>query len=118
MKVAIPLDGDQVNQHFGQSKHFVVAEIEQGQVITKEILDAAQLQHNHGGLSSLLTASGVTAVIVGGIGQPARQALLDNGLTVIRGARGPYREVLHAYAAGKLQDENVSCHHGDSHHHH
>ena len=93
MKVALPIEGDQINQHFGRSQQFIIAEIEGGQIGALEVIEASRLQHNHRGLSSLLIASGAKTVIAGGIGQPARKALEDSGLSVISGARGSYQEV-------------------------
>ena len=90
MKVALPIEGEQINQHFGRSQQFLVAEVQDGQIGALEVIEASQLQHNHQGLSSLLIASGAKTVIVGGIGQPARKALEDNGLSVISGASGSY----------------------------
>jgi len=114
----MPIEGGQINQHFGRSQQFVIAEIEDGQVGTLEVIEASQLQHNHQGLSSLLLASGAKTVIVGGIGQPARQALENNGLTVISGAKGSYQDILTSFAAGHLTDQGVSCQHDHDHHHH
>ncbi|MGR6835290.1 NifB/NifX family molybdenum-iron cluster-binding protein [Syntrophomonas erecta] len=117
MKVAIPVEGEFVNQHFGKSRDFAIASIMDGVVSDIHLVNANNLQHNHEGLSDLLLREGVGTVIVGGIGAPAKQALEINGLSVIRGAQGFYREVLEQFSAGKLSDQNVTCnHHGDHHH--
>lgn len=118
MKAAVPIDGEQVNQHFGRSQQFAIAEIDNEQITSLEILNVQELQHNHEGLASVLIKAGVTDVIVGGIGGPALQALQLNGLAVTRGAAGKYREVLLSYAHGTLPDKNITCNHGDHHHHH
>ena len=118
MKVALPIEGEQINQHFGRSQQFLVAEVQDGQIGALEVIEASQLQHNHQGLSSLLIASGAKTVIVGGIGQPARKALEDNGLSVISGASGSYQEILESFAAGTLADKSVSCQHDHDHPHH
>ena len=118
MKVALPIEGDQINQHFGRSQQFLVAEVQDGQIGAQEMIESSELQHNHQGLASLMIAYNVGTVIVGGIGQPARKSLEDNGLSVISGASGSYQEVLQSFAAGTLVDTSVSCQHDHDHPHH
>ncbi len=120
MKIAMPIDGDMLNQHFGQSRSFLVCQLEEGQVTNRSVISSEALQHNHAGLSGLLISEGVSLVITGGIGGPALQALQLNGLKVIRGASGSSDEVLAKFLNGQLQDQNVICnsHSGDHHHQH
>lgn len=117
MKIGIPKDGDFINQHFGQSKQFLIASVENGRIVNKKEISSEALQHNHGGLSALFVNEGVSLVITGGIGQPALNALTDKGLQVIRGASGRCDEILDQYLSGALSDKNISCsHHGEHHH--
>ena len=119
MKIAMPKNGEMLNQHFGQSRSFLIATVENGQIIDKQEVSAETLQHNHAGLSGLFQDQGVSLVITGGIGGPALQALQAKGLRVIRGASGPCEEILARYLSGNLIDQNVTCnHHGQEHHHH
>lgn len=118
MKISMPINGPMLNQHFGQSKSFLIATVENKQVVDKQEIGSEALQHNHVGLSGLFREKGVSLVIVGGIGKPALDALVANGLQVIRGASGTYDEVLAKYVGGQLADQNVTCnHHGENHHH-
>lgn len=118
MKIAMPKNGDMLNQHFGQSKQFLIATVENGQVAEQKEISSESLQHNHAGLSGLFLSEGVALVITGGIGQPAINALQEKGLKVIRGASGRCEEVLDKYLRGELADQNVTCdHHGEHHHH-
>ncbi len=117
MRIAMPKDGEMLNQHFGKSKYFLIASIENQQVVEKKEISSDSLQHNHAGLSGLLIAEGVTLVITGGIGQPALEALKNQGLEVIRGASGTCENVLGKYLSGQLGDKNVTCsHHGEHQH--
>ncbi len=117
MKIAIPKDGEMVNQHFGQSKHFLIVSVENKQITDRKEISSEALQHNHAGLSGLFCSEGVSVVITGGIGQPAVMALKEKGLQVIKGASGRIEEVLEKYLSGKLADQNVTCsHHGEHHH--
>ncbi len=119
VKIAMPTNGDMINQHFGQSKSFLIATIEKQQVVKRQELSSEALQHNHSGLSGLFKTEGVSLVITGGIGKPALDALQQSGLEVIKGASGKCEEVLDRYLAGNLNDQNVTCsHHGEHHHEH
>lgn len=118
MKIGMPKNGEFLNQHFGQSREFLIASVENGQVVEKKEISGESLQHNHAGLSGLFLTEGVSLVITGGIGQPALNALTENGLQVIRGASGTCDEVLGKYTQGELTDKNVTCnHHGEYDHH-
>ncbi|MGE5455125.1 MAG: NifB/NifX family molybdenum-iron cluster-binding protein [Methylocystaceae bacterium] len=118
LKIAMPINGELVNQHFGQSKQFIVAAIEDGKVVEQHTVSADALQHNHAGLTGLLMAEGVSLVITGGIGQPAVNALQQQGLQVIKGANGSCETVLAQYLSGQLHDQNVTCNHHSEHHDH
>lgn len=118
MKIAMPVEGETVNQHFGRSQKFLIATIENDKVISTREIGAEALAHNHAGLSGLLIEQGVSLVILGGIGQPALDALKNAGLDVIRGVSGRCDEALQRYIRGELKDQNVSCNHDGGHHHH
>ena len=119
MKIGMPKNGEMLNQHFGQSKSFLIASVENNQVVDRKVISSEALQHNHAGLSGLFLTEGVSLVITGGIGQPALNALTEKGLKVIKGASGSCDEVLQGYLSGQLTDRDVTCdHHGDHHDHH
>jgi predicted Fe-Mo cluster-binding NifX family protein len=117
MKIGLPITGDMLNQHFGQSKSFLIATVENGQIINRQEINSESLQHNHAGLSGLFLQEGVSLVITGGIGQPALNALQEKGLEVIKGASGTWEAVLAQYLGGQLQDKQVTCSHQGEHHH-
>ncbi|MDD2620142.1 MAG: NifB/NifX family molybdenum-iron cluster-binding protein [Syntrophomonadaceae bacterium] len=117
MKIGMPKDGESINQHFGQSKQFLIVTVEDGQVVEQKEVGSESLQHNHAGLSGLFLSEGVSLVITGGIGQPALNALTEKGLQVIRGASGRCEEVLGKYLSGELTDKNVICNHHGEHKH-
>ena len=73
MKVAVTYENGQVFQHFGHSKQFKVYEIQGQQAGPGEILDAGG--SGHSALAQLLQQAGVDALICGGIGGGAREAL-------------------------------------------
>ena len=97
MKIAIPNNGDMVNQHFGMSKSFVIATIDDKKILSLEEISSAELTHQHQGLADLLVKQGATVVISGGIGEGAISGLKQNDLEVIKGASGEYKNVILEY---------------------
>ena len=75
MKIAMPQNGQILNRHFGHSKSFLIATVEDGQITDRHEISADALQHNHAGLSGLFKSQGVSLAITGGIGGPALIAL-------------------------------------------
>ncbi len=97
MKVAIPsMDGQSISAHFGRSRYFLVVEVAEGLVITREQRSNEQASggsreghahgqadhhgHDHGAFARLLLDC--EAVLCGGIGLGARRALEGAGLQV------------------------------------
>lgn len=117
MKIAMPKNGEVINQHFGRSESFYIVELENNNVVEGKEISALELQHNHGGLSELLVKEGVSVVITGGIGKGAYDALKLKGLEVIRGASGNIEDVINEYKLGNLKDRQVMCNHHGEHHH-
>lgn len=119
MKIAIPNNNKEVNQHFGRSTSFIVASIDDKKVLGIEEISTTQLMHQHEGLANLLTSRGVKLAVVGGIGAGALSALENEGIEVIKGASGNYEDVLNQYINGTLvSNEDASCSHDHGHHHH
>ncbi len=118
MKIALPNEGNIVNQHYGKSKSFVIVTVEEKKIVSCEEISAVDFAHQHQGLADLLVKHGVTVVITGGIGQGAIVGLQNNKLEVIKGASGDYKKVVEEYINGTLEDKNVICNHHGEHHHH
>lgn len=114
MKIAIPNNGNMVNQHFGMSESFIIATVDDEKIIQIEKISAVEFAHQHQGLADLLVKHGTNVVITGGIGGGALAGLQQNGLKVIKGASGEYTKVIQEYIDGKLEDKNIVCnHHGE-----
>lgn len=116
MKIAIPKNGDMINQHFGRSESFIIATVENGKVTDKKEVSVMDLQHNHGGLSKLILNEGASVVITGGIGAGAYNALKEYNLDVIRGVNSTIDDALSNYLKGELKDRVVMCNHHGEHH--
>ena len=118
MKIAMPNNGNMINQHFGMSQSFIIATIEDKKIQNIEEISAVELAHQHQGLADLLVRNGATVVITGGIGGGAIAGLQQNGLEVIKGASGEYLTVIKEYINGTLENKDVTCNHHGEHHHH
>lgn len=112
MRIAIPENNGEVNQHFGQSKSFSIIKIDEKQNIhVLESVSAIGLQNRHEGLADLLQKQEVEVVIVGGIGQGAIDGLSSRGLKVLFGASGSVLDVAEAFAKGKFISKRSICNH-------
>ncbi|MCI8850625.1 MAG: dinitrogenase iron-molybdenum cofactor biosynthesis protein [Erysipelotrichaceae bacterium] len=115
MKIAVTYEKGMVFQHFGKSEQFLVVEVEQTKLLNKSLLSADG--QGHSALVTLLAKAEIDTLICGGLGQGARNALEQAGITVISGAFGNAEAAVDAYLNGSLQDSpSGQCsHHGDHH---
>lgn len=111
MKIAVTYENGEVFQHFGHSKSFKIYEISDGKVTSDEIIDAAASGHD--AMAAFLDEKGVDAVICGGLGDGAKNALVEAGIEVVSGVKGNADEAVEEYLAGNLISEGVNCHHHD-----
>lgn len=122
MRVAVAEDNGYVNQHFGQTRRFSIAEVENGNFRFVGDLDTSGMRHRHDELARQLKEAGVKVVITGGIGPGAMTALKAEHLEVVSGASGPVEEIVALYARGKLISTGAACEHHhdkpDKHHIH
>ena len=107
MNIAIVTEGDQVSQHFGRSEGFLLAGIENGQVISRESFKAGD--HDCGALPLMFNERGVDLVIAGGLGMGAIQHLQHAGIAVIAGIQGNAEDALTRFLAGNLQGGEATC---------
>ncbi|MBQ3797215.1 MAG: FKBP-type peptidyl-prolyl cis-trans isomerase [Butyrivibrio sp.] len=114
MRIAVTYDNGEVFQHFGHTEKFKVYEVEDGEVISSEIIDSNG--SGHGALAGLLAGKSIDVLICGGIGGGAKAALEENGIEMCAGASGNTDDVVEAYLKGELIDSGVNCdHHGEGH---
>lgn len=108
MKVAIPYDDGQIFQHFGQTRAFRVYEIDNQNVVGSDM--ALPDEGLHCALGGWLKQQGVEALICGGIGGGAINALGSAGIQVFPGVTGDADAAADAFAAGDLQfNPNAQC---------
>ena len=112
MKIAVTYDNGEVFQHFGRTENFKVYEIEDNKVISSEVISSNGV--GHGALAGVLADRNVKALICGGIGGGAINALTEAGIEVCSGASGDTDKAVEDYLNGKLIDAGQTCdHHGE-----
>ena len=121
MKIAVTYENGSVFQHFGHTEQFKVYEVEDGQGVASEGAPTAGC--GHGARAGFLNTHGVTALICGGIGGGARNALASAGIELYAGVQGSADAAVDALIAGTLAySSDANCdHHGEGHecgHHH
>lgn len=115
MRIAVPYENGEIFQHFGHTEHFKVYDAENGKLVSAEIMDTNG--SGHGALAGLLSTLRVDALICGGIGGGAQQALAAAGIRLYGGVSGSADAAAQALMEGKLTySANATCdHHGDHH---
>lgn len=110
MKIAVTYENGQVFQHFGHTEQFKVYEVEDGKIISSEIVDTNG--QGHGALAGFLFGGGVDVLICGGIGGGARNALAEAGIQLYPGATGDADAQVESFLNGQLvYDPNTMCNH-------
>lgn len=113
MKIAVTYENGEVFQHFGHTEQFKVYEVEDGKIISSEIVDTNG--QGHSALAGFLFNSGIDVLICGGIGGGARNALAEAGIQLYPGAMGNADAQVESFLKGTLSyDPDTMC----SHHSH
>lgn len=115
MKIAVTYDNGNIFQHFGRTESFKVYEVEDGNVVSSEVIGSNGI--GHGALAGLLAEQGIDVLICGGIGGGAQAALDEAGVELCSGAEGDADQAVEAYLKGELVSTGVNCdhHHGEEH---
>jgi FKBP-type peptidyl-prolyl cis-trans isomerase 2/predicted Fe-Mo cluster-binding NifX family protein len=116
MKIAVTYDNGNVFQHFGRTENFKVYEVEDGKVVSSEVMNSNGVGHE--ALAWLLKDCAVDALICGGMGQGAQDALAEAGIEVCAGAEGDADAAVEAFLRGELVNTGVNCDHHDHEHGH
>lgn len=112
MKIAATYDQGNIFQHFGRTEQFKVYEVEDGKILSSQVIGSNGA--GHGALAGLLAEHAIEVLICGGIGGGAQNALAEAGIQVCSGAQGDADAAVEAYLRGDLADAGVTC----DHHHH
>ena len=112
MRIAVTYENGEIFQHFGHTEQFKVYDVENGNIVSSEVVDTNG--SGHGALAEFLKKQGVGILVCGGIGGGARTALMDAGIAVFAGASGEADLQVGALLAGMLApNPDVTCDHHD-----
>ncbi len=115
MKIAVTYQDGEIFQHFGHTEYFKIYEVENGEVVSSEVVGTEG--SGHGALAGFLLNGGVDVLICGGIGGGAQMALAQAGIKLYGGCSGDADSAVKAYLDGTLgYDPDVHCDHHDHNH--
>jgi len=116
MRIAVPVSGDCLEQHFGHCEKFLLIDIASE---TKEVTGSTEItapEHQPGLLPRWLKEHNVTLVIAGGMGAHARSLLQEASIEAVTGAPPENAMVLvQRYLDGTLTLEDCLCDHVCNH---
>ena len=114
MKIAVTYDNGNIFQHFGRTENFKVYDVEDGKIVSSEVIGSNGV--GHGALAGLLADRAIEIVICGGLGGGAMNALQQAGITVVAGAEGDADKAVQNFLNGTLVSTGANCdHHGEDH---
>ena len=116
MRIAVTYDNGQVFQHFGHTEQFKLYQVEDGKVVSSQIIGAGG--SGHSALAGFLKAARADVLICGGIGGGARGALMEQGIVLYPGVVGEADQAVEALLNGTLTyyPDMVCAHHqGEGH---
>ena len=114
MKIALPSDGSQVDEHFGHCQCFTIFEVDdKNQIASEETLTPPAGCGCKSNIVPQLADMGVSVMLAGNMGGGAVNILASHGIQVVRGCSGDVHEVARAWLAGQVTDSGMGC---QSHH--
>lgn len=115
MKIAITYDKETGNvfQHFGKTQFFKIYQIQDGKIVSSEVIDNGGNGHHE--LPPYLKALGIETLILGNRGQGAIDAIAASGLKEMPGITGNADNAAELFAKGELKPNfTAKCsHHGE-----
>lgn len=114
MTIAVTYENGQIFQHFGHTPAFKVYQVEDGKILSSQVLSTNG--SGHGALAGFLACTKADVLICGGIGGGAQMALASAGIRLFGGVSGDADAAVETFLAGGLvYNPNVRCNHHDHH---
>ena len=115
MRIAVTYENGEIFQHFGHTEQFKLYDVSDGKIVGERIVPTNG--SGHGALAGFLKAAQVDALICGGIGMGAQNALAEAGIALYGGVTGSADAAAKALAEGVLRfDPDAKCdHHSHEH---
>ena len=113
MRIAVTYENGEIFQHFGHTEQFKIYDVEDGKIISSEVVDAGG--SGHGALAGVLSALRWMPDLRR-YWRRCQMALSDVGIRLYGGVSGNADAAAEALAAGELDfNPNVRCDHHDHH---
>ncbi len=110
MKIALPSNGSEVDEHFGHCQAFTIFSVDdENQIVSEDTLTPPPGCGCKSNIVPQLASMGVTVMLAGNMGGGAVNMLAGNGIKVVRGCSGNVREVAEAWLAGSVEDSGTGC---------
>lgn len=114
MIIAAAYKDGEIFQHFGHTEQFKLYEVINGQMAKSHIVETNG--SGHGALADFLKQHQVDALICGGIGGGAKEALAKQGIKLYGGVSGRADDKLQELLESKLSyNPDVACSHHEEH---
>lgn len=114
MRIAVTYENGEVFGHFGHTEQFKLYDVKEGKIVQEKIVPTNG--SGHGALAGFLADQGVDALICGGIGMGAQNALTAAGIRFYAGVTGSADAAAKALAEGILSfDPDARCDHHEHH---
>ncbi len=110
MRIAIATDGNSVSEHFGRCPFYTIVDIEERNVIKKEVIENPG--HQPCFIPQFLHERKVECIICGGMGTRAKDFFDQLGIQTLVGISGSIDEVIEKFQNGKLKGTESFCNHG------
>ena len=92
MKLAVTYENEMVRQHFGRTEKFKIFDIEDGKIVSSQVIDTNGTGHE--ALAPFLKNLNVDVLICCNMGMGAKTALGETGINIIAGVEGRVDEVV------------------------
>jgi predicted Fe-Mo cluster-binding NifX family protein len=110
MKIALPSNGTEVDEHFGHCQCFTIFEVDdENKIVSEETLTPPPGCGCKSNIIPQLAGMGVSVMLAGNMGGGAVNVLASNGIKVVRGCSGNVRAVAQEWLAGRVNDSGASC---------
>lgn len=110
MRVAVSTDNGYVSPHFGRCPLFTIVDIEDGKVVSKEVINNPG--HQPGAIPKFLHNNGAECIICGGMGAHAQEIFKGFGIQTIIGVEGKVDDIIDKVLKGVLESGESLCEHG------
>lgn len=113
MKTAISILDGKISEHFGRCSEFLIVEIQNNEIISREIIQRPELSHPE--VPAFLAKMGVSQVVAGGMGTRAKSIFGQVGIKTIIGVSGDTESVVCKLLDGELESLKDACISGEGH---